>query len=405
MKCLRFFRPSPAAVLPSLAALLALLTLAISGCGGVDSGGTGQTVDPAVPTTSSGRLSGFGSVIVNDIRFDDDQAQVVDDDGVVRTRADLRLGMVVDVQGTVRGNSGTGVANRIQFGNEIAGRVEAVDVANKRLVVLGQTVQSDVDTLFSGYPTGLADVQAGHLVEVNAFYDTASGIYTATRIERKVTLAQFKLRGRIANLAALPARTFTIGAAVIDYSSAAPSPPPPPPPLANGLLVRVTLNTTPVAGRWVATAVQTSQRNLPENIDARVEGYVSGFTSPASFRVAGLQVDASSPGVRLRHGVLGDLADGVRVEVKGAVHGGVLIANELDFKRGGQQQFELHGQVESVDVNTQTFVLRGVTVSWDGSTRFQAGNVNRLVAGARVDVRGAPTGGVRILAESVRFEP
>ena len=111
-------------------ALLAWLTLILFGllvgqliaCGGVDSGGTGQTVDQPVQASSAGRISGFGSVIVNGVRFDDAQARIVDDAGVAHARADLKLGMVVDIEGEVLGNSGNGVARNIQFGSEIVAR-------------------------------------------------------------------------------------------------------------------------------------------------------------------------------------------------------------------------------------------------------------------------------------------
>lgn len=400
MKRPPFWKPTSTTLL-SLAALMALLLLAavLPGCGGVDSGGTGQTVENS--TTSSGRVTGFGSVIVNGIRFDDSAAVVVDDDGVVHPRTDLRLGMVVEVQGRLRGNSGEGTASQIQFGHEIAGPVESVDVAASRLVVLGQTVIVDADTLFDGFTAGLADVQVAQLIAVHGFQDSSTGAYTATRIERRSSLAQYTLRGRIANLAALPARTFMIGAALIDYGSVSPASLPT---LSNGLSVRVSLNTTMVSGRWVASTVHTSQRNFPDRNEAEVEGHVHGFVSSASFLVAGVPVNASGPGVTVRRGTLADLADGVRVEVEGVMQGGVLVASVVDFKRGGQQEFELHGPIESVDVAAQTLVLRGVTVAWDGNTRFAAGTAGDLVVGAQLEVRGAPAGGVRLLAEAIRFE-
>ncbi|HEY0821859.1 MAG TPA: DUF5666 domain-containing protein [Rhizobacter sp.] len=398
MKRLRFPRLSSTTAL-SAGAVLALLLLSavLPGCGGVDSGGTGQTAEN--PSTTSGRITGFGSVIVNGIRFDDDGAVVVDDEGVVHPLSDLRLGLVVEVQGRVRGNSGQGTADRIQFGPEIVGPVESVDAAGTRLVVLGQTVRVDADTLFDGFAGGLADVQAGKLVAVHGFYDSSSGVYTATRLENRVSLPHYTLRGRIANLARPPARTFTIGAAPIDYGAV---PAPSLPPLADGLLVRVTLGTTPVGGRWVASAVRSAQRSVPDRNEAQVEGHVSGFVNSADFLVAGLRVDASGPGVNVRHGTLADLADGVRVEVDGVMQGGVLVASEVDFKRGGREEFELHGAVESVDAATQTLAVRGVTAVWDGSTRFAGGNAANLVAGARVEVRGAPAGG-RLRADMIRF--
>ncbi len=381
----------------ALAALLATAALAAA-CGGVDSGGTGQTAQ----TTSAGRISGFGSVIVNGVRFDDSQASIVDDEGATRARGDLKLGMVVEVTGERRGNSGNGVASRIQFGNEIAGPVESVDTAAGQLVVLGQQVRVDADTLFSGYARGLADVLAGDLLEVFAFYDTTTSAYIATRIERKATLAAYKLRGRISALNTIDNHSFSIGGALIDYAGIAP---PALPRLANGLSVRVSLQTTPVAARWVASSVHTSQRNFPEATEAELEGFVSSFVSSANFQVAGIPVDASGPGVSVRHGSLGDLANGVRVEVEGAMRNGVLVASQVDFKRGGDQEFELHGAVESVNALAQTFVLRGVTVAYDNRTAFSAGTATNLLVGAQIEVRGAPSaGGVSLQAERIRFE-
>lgn len=380
----------------ALGALLALAGLAVA-CGGVDSGGTGQTVQ----TSSTGRVSGFGSVIVNGVRFDDAGASVVDDAGMPRNRSELRLGMVVQIEGQLHGNSGNGVANRIQFGNEIAGPVESVDLAASQLVVLGQLVRVDADTLYEGLPAGLADLQAGQFAEVFGFYDTASGSYTATRIERKSSLAQFKLRGLISALAPADKRFF-IGTAEVDYAGV---PTPSLPTLANGLVVRVTLSTTPVAGRWSALTVHTSQRYIPENNEAELEGFVGDFAGASNFTVAGVPVDASGPTVRVRHGSLADLADGVRVEVEGFMRGGILVASQLDFKRGGDQGFELHGPIESVDPVARTLVLRGVTVAWDDDTVFAAGTAAGLLAGVSIEARGSPAGGgVRILADAIRFE-
>jgi hypothetical protein len=388
-------------VLSRARAAIALSVGLMSACGGVDGGGTGLTAD----TSSAGRITGFGSVIVNAVRFDDTQARIVDDDGASHVRSDLKLGMVVEVEaGDVQGAgtaSASGVARKIQFGNEIVGPVESVDTATGRLVVLGQAVQVDADTLFGSYARGLLDVAAPDLVEVFAFYDPVTAVYTATRIERQTTLTAFKLRGRIA---ALERDRFTIGGAVIDYSAIVP---PALPKLANGLSVRVSLQTSPVAGRWVATTVHASQRSLPEASRAELEGFISGFVSSASFQVGGVPVDASGPGVSWRHGSVNQLADGVRVDVEGDMRNGVLVARKVDFKKagGGDNEFELHGAVESVDAATQSFVLRGVTVVYDARTVFAAGTAAGLVVGAQLDVKGAPSpGGASLLARMIRYE-
>jgi len=387
-------------VLSRARAVLALSVGLMSACGGVDGGGTGLTAE----TNSAGRISGFGSVIVNSVRFDDTQAAIVDDDGVPHGRTDLKLGMVIEVEaGEVRDvgtDVASSVARKIQFGNEISGPVESTDTTASRLVVLGQAVQVDVDTVFGGYAAGLSEVRAGELIEVFAFFDPSTAVYTATRIERKTALDTFKLRGLIAGLGKT---SFAIGGATIDYGSIAP---PALPKLANGLSVRVSLQTLPVAGRWVATSVHTSQRNFPDSSEAELEGFISAFVSSARFQVGGVPVDASGPDVSFSHGGIGQLANGVRVEVDGQMHNGVLIARRLDFKKsgGGDQEFQLHGNVESTDAEARSFALRGVTVVYDANTVFAAGSAADLLVGASLEVRGAPSpGGAALLASKIRF--
>ncbi len=72
-------------------ALCLALLAACGGGGGVDTGGTGG----AVPAVASGPITGFGSVIVGGVRFDDSSAEVEDLDGTRRSRDELRLGMTV----------------------------------------------------------------------------------------------------------------------------------------------------------------------------------------------------------------------------------------------------------------------------------------------------------------------
>ena len=121
-------------------AALAPIALLLAACG-VDSGGTGETAK----TSSEGRIAGFGSVIVNGIRFDDSQASIVDDDGVAHVSSELKLGMVVDVEGELQGNSGNGVARSIQFGNEITRAFIYGSIAREK-----EQAHSDVDLMVIG---------------------------------------------------------------------------------------------------------------------------------------------------------------------------------------------------------------------------------------------------------------
>jgi hypothetical protein len=68
--------------------VLAALAL-LGGCGGVDSGGTGTG---SAPTLAYGPISGFGSIIVGGVRYDESNADIEGDDGTVVGRLGARLG-------------------------------------------------------------------------------------------------------------------------------------------------------------------------------------------------------------------------------------------------------------------------------------------------------------------------
>src|SRR6266849_192945 len=72
---------------------------ALASCGGGSSGTGGSGV------TTFGKITGFGSVIVNGVEFSTSGAMILRDDVPV-TQGDLRVGMVVTVSGTHSGSSG-----------------------------------------------------------------------------------------------------------------------------------------------------------------------------------------------------------------------------------------------------------------------------------------------------------
>jgi hypothetical protein len=397
---LTFFRPAWRAV----AGVLFAVCLASACGGGVDSGGTGAPVQ----SFASGRIAGFGSVIVNGVRYDDSKAVIVDDEGVTHPRSDLKLGMVVDVEAGPISNdpstsTQTGVAHRIQFGSSIRGPVQSVDVASSTMMVLGQTVKVDSDTVFEGASSGLASIRAGQLLEIHAFLDTGSGIYTATRIEIEASLFEYKLKGIVSQLDT-SAKTFSIGNAKISYAGVTPSDMPN---LANGAIANVKLQTVQQAGLWVLSKATPAEKPIPEDAHAELEGYITDFASAASFKVDDTPVDASGP-VQFKKGSASLLANGVRIEVKGILNDGVLRATEIEFKKGGgddRQEIELHGDIESVNVAQQSFVLRSSTVVFDANTKFSKGSASDLAAGVEVEVRGVVSGnGTQVLATDIKIE-
>jgi len=384
-------------------AALAAAWLAI-GCGG----GNGTSSPSSGSAFTMGTISGFGSIIVDGVRFEDSRAQVFDDDDQPHDRSELKLGMTVEVlsdriQAASSGRSAE--AHQIRFGAEIVGPVEAIDAAAKQLTVLGQTVEVSDTTVFEDdLAGGLAALSVGDTVEVHAQLSTATGHYLAKRIEKKTQVALFRLRGLVSQLDGT-AKTFHIGGAAISYAAVAATDLPPG--LANGLPVRVRLQTLAVGGVWQAVSIRSGVRKVEDHDEARVRGVVTAFSAITSFSVNGLPVSTGA-GTAFPDGAAGVVLGAV-VEVEGAIRDGVLVASEVELEdrhaNDDDRLNELHGAISALDTTAQTFVVRGVQVHYSGNTSFARGQASNLANGQAVEVKGRlATDGVTLEARQIRFE-
>jgi hypothetical protein len=382
--------------------VLAALAL-LGGCGGVDSGGTGTGSAP--PTLAFGPITGFGSIIVGGVRYDESNAEIESDDGRMLARSSLRLGMQAEVMASQITSSATSapsaVASMVRLRSEIVGPVESIDTATGGLTVLGQRVAVVASTAFDDtLASGLAALVVGNEVEVYAGLDRATGRYVASRIERRAAGGAYKLRGVVGSLS-LATRTLTIGAAVIDWSAIAPADPATD--LAPGTPVRITLSNTSAAGIWRATALQRSVAMLADRDRVEIEGRVSAFTSSARFDVDGFAVAAA--GATFPNGTAA-LVLGARVEVKGSARAGVLVAQSVEVKGDEEAgEIELHGSIESADAAAQQFVVRGARVVWSAATRFDSSTAADIVVGRQVEVKGRLSAdGTRVEASEIHVE-
>lgn len=344
------------AMRPAVSVGLLSLLMAVTACGG---GGDSATTSGVGGTSvASGRISGFGSVIVNGVRYDDSGVSAQSDDGSAST---LKLGMLVDIRsgdvGSVDSSTGlaSATASQITSFSSIKGPVSATS-ANS-ITVLGQTIAINTATVFEDYAGGASAIQVGDLVEVYAFQNDTLGNHTATRIEHKTTLSAYKLSGTVANL---NGSNFTLGGVTINHTGAAS----PVPPLSNGLRVRVTLSTTPSGTAWNAARIRKADLSLGEGNKVEIEGVISDYVSKANFKVNGVSIDARGSDFTF--------ANGTRVEVEGPVLNGVLVAQQVKLKnQNGSDDADtrLFGTVVpgSHDAINHTFVIRGVTVHYDAS--------------------------------------
>jgi hypothetical protein len=403
----------------ALAAAMAISSAAlVAACGGggssdtgIGTGGTGA----ATATYTMGRIDGFGSVVVGGIRYDDSTATVSDDNGASRASSELKLGMVVQLEATaVNAAASSATATRVRFGNEVVGPVTALGAGGASITVLGQTVLINASTVIdNSFIGGLAGIRTGTVVEVHGMLDVAAGNIVATRIEPATAAAAYTLRGAVAALDTA-AKTFRLGGQLISYAGVTGTPAS----LANGVVVRVQVQTTQVAGAWVATRLALGQRlpeaNMPANVQAHVEGAITVFTSIANFEIGGIKVNASNA-------VISDggasIALGSRVEVQGTMTNGVLMATKVKAEpaevRGGgnggeatsTRPLELHGAIASINTTAKTFVLRAVTVSYAGTVVYKDGSVANLLAGANVEVKGVLSADrTQVVASRIEFK-
>ena len=104
-------------------------------------GGTGISV---------GRLTGFGSMYVNGIKFNTDNATYIRDGVGSKSQDDFSTGEIVRINGTIDSNKITGTANEVIFTDLLEGVVTSV-ASGESLEVLGQKVTTNSLTVFSFY--------------------------------------------------------------------------------------------------------------------------------------------------------------------------------------------------------------------------------------------------------------
>jgi hypothetical protein len=380
---------------------LALVAGLMAACGGgVETGGTG-----GIGSYVEGPITGFGSIVVNGVRFDDSAALIEDADGNRIDRADLRLGMRVQVDSGAISDDGSGrsaTATRVRFTRELLGPVTGFGALGGSIDVLGQFVRVTPATVVDGVPGGAAALDVGDIVEVSGFVEPGLLVdrYVATRIERRsVAPAAYRVRGLVRELDAA-ARTLRVGSQSFDLAATGV-----PQGLFNGQLVRMTVGTVQVGGRWPVTAIAVESRRVDDRDEAEVEGLITALTSTARFAVNGIAVDAS--GATFEDGSAGVVL-GARVKVRGRAAGGELIAERVELRSDDDafnDGIELRDVIEGLNTAAQTFRVRGVTVFYGTAPapRFDGGTVNDLADGVRVRVRAALSAD-RTRVEATRIE-
>ncbi len=380
-----------------LAALAGAVWLFAACGGGGGSGGTAAVADN--DESVSGIVTGFGSVLVDGVRYDDSAARVIRDEDPSQPRdvssSEVKLGMRVELE-----SSGS-QARTIAFGAEVAGRITSLVAGG--FVVAGQTVKVSDDpsspTVFDDV-SGLSALVVGDRVEVHGQRD-AAGVVIASRIERRngASVPFVRVVGSVGALDAAGS-SFRLGALRVDYASARLWPTGAI--LADGLRVVVWSDAAPVGDVLTAKVIRVKQLQPEANDRIRIGGRIRALDATArTFSLDGVPVDASA--AVYARGTANDLADGRRVHVRGTWNNGRLLATEVRFFRDqGDGEAEMTGQVTQF-VSPASFTVRGVPVDASGAgVEFENGTAASLADGALVKIHGSVQGGV-VRAREVEF--
>jgi hypothetical protein len=371
------------------------------GCNGNDSGsffgdiaeggigGTGKSDGGIGGTGKSeihvGPISSFGSIFVNGIEFDTNNAVILID-GQPMTENDLQIGMVVRIESTTE--NGKNQALQVYFNENVRGPIQALD--KNTLIVLGQTVILEQQTVFDGDKN---DLKVGDIVNVSGLND-ANGAIRATWMTQEQELQEFELVGPITNMN-LAAQTFMIGAITIDYSQpqrfdvADPQ---------NGLLVEVKGNYSNEDNVLMASSVEPEIFEVDSGTLIEIEGFITQFNDALDFKVDQFPVTTNLQTV-FQYGNVNDLGSGVKVEVKGQLNtDGILVLEEVDFldiasQRTPEGRIDIEADIEAIEGNEIT--LLGLSVKTTQSTQFRDKRdgvvpygVSQLQIGDRVAISG-----------------
>lgn len=363
------------------------------GDGGVGSGGTGVSVADA---SGVGSVDGFGSIIVNGVRFNTDTATLQ-----LQDTSELKLGMTVRVTGQLAADLVNGTATLVVSAADLRGAVSSVP-GGSSFEVASVPVETDASTVYAGGLASKADLRAGDQVQVHGLVARGEPL-RATRVERLASPQPPVVSGAVEALDAV-SQTFRIGGQTIRYVGAA-FPGWSAIQLAEGVAVRVRANAPgqPLA----ATSVeQWNPQPLADGLRLTVAGLITQFGGFSSLQVDGVPVDASAAQWT---GNTASVGVGSRVEVTGEVRAGVLVAGRVKVKHGGgpdpadASSFSATGPVGAFR-SVSDFKVKGQQVDASGAV-FSGGTAADLRNGRKVGVTGSRVVNDVLLADQVQFLP
>lgn len=369
------------------------MTLLCSCGGGSDSGGSAGIDASGSPIASQGTIDGFGSVIVNGVRFDSSKATILIN-GQSATEDNLHVGYQVTVTGNIDANN-LGIADKIEYFPELIGEITEIDLDANQIQVLDRRVQINHRTLLASSiaPNDIRGLALGNKVLVSGQLN-AQQILVATRIELSSDLVQ--LGGVISNLD-LANQRFNLQDTLVNYAGAN---------LVNITQLTNNLRVSVRGSKDVNGNIQAQQIfNIKTEFEskikkAEIEGRITRFVSTTDFDVNGIPCTTTAQ-TNYQRGGSANLTLGTNIEVKGTVNtNGSITANSIEFEF--EDENHLEGQVTAINLSSTNNIVTGsltignITIKTNSATRYEdkgEGTIRRfnlasIVVGNYLEVTG-----------------
>jgi hypothetical protein len=379
-----------------------ITAILLFGCGGSETTITPDN-QPATITSSpslissTGVITGFGSVYVDGVRYITDNADIKINGNSGSDVSLLKVGMQVTIASS-DDNSETPEASRVTYESEVEGMVSSIDRDNQTIIVAGTLISYNNLTHFIDITE--ANLSVTQRIEVNG-YLRQDNSYLATMIKLDADTSNDRAeytRGLIEQLNTTN-RTFRLNQLIIDYNTASIEGE-----LSNGALVKVEgalTNETIVASHIEAEMFDGNSDSSSEEFSRyEVEGIVSAFDpTNNSITVNGYAFKLADT-VQYQGGTADALIAGVFVELELSTNRAVLrIEFESDKYRSDGK---VKGNIEEIDSDNQLIILYGQAYKLSINTRFEDDddqyiNLQNLQVDDAVEVVFALIDGVKVI--------
>lgn len=371
---------------------VAVAIAAISGplaIAGIDAGGS--------PIKTGGSITQFGSIYVNGARYDTSNALFIID-GRIGDESELHVGQVVSLYGTIDGAGDSGVAWVVSYDDLLEGSITKIDEKEGFIIVLGQKVEIDADTIFalSSGTSSIEGLDKGDVVEISGFRG-GMGSVVATYVGDGDGSGIVDLTGTVTGSAAESA-SFSINGLEVDYSqghiyefdSGAPE---------IGDAVEIFGEIDTETGRFVASQVwpALSAAAAGPGTYAEVEGYISLRESLTRFEVDGVPVRVTWS-TSFENDWFFALDTNRKVEVSGYYdENGSLVAEHIEFEEGAK--LKLSGTVDGIDA--ESVYVNGLPIRITSETAYEDDSdldqrrfgFDDVRVGDVIEIRGYDVGG------------